>query len=141
RGGAHKKGLNRTLRDASLGELHRQLAYKTQKLLGEGHLLTADRWFPSSKTCAQCGTVKTKLSLTERTYRCDNPACGHTTDRDLNAAHNLAVWGEKTLGSSSVAQAGDRDEHGPSEGITFTPTEEDTNPHSPEEHSSHGDTR
>src|SRR5690606_33753968 len=77
---------------------------------------------------------------------CDNPVCGYTADRDLNAAHNLAVWGEEKLGSS-VAQAGDRDSHGPLEGITFTPTEEETNPHRPEELSSdeelssHGDTR
>src|SRR5690606_7224203 len=99
------------------------------------------------KTCAQCGTVKTKLSLTERTYHCDNPACGHTADRDLNAAHNLAAWGEKTLGlEPSVTQAGDRDEHGPSEGHSFPPTEEETNPHRPEELCSdeelisHGDT-
>uniref|UniRef100_UPI0022E47B5D zinc ribbon domain-containing protein n=1 Tax=Bifidobacterium pseudolongum TaxID=1694 RepID=UPI0022E47B5D len=41
----------------------------------------------SSKTCSNCGTVKAKLSLNERTYHCD--ACGFRIDRDLNAAINI----------------------------------------------------
>jgi transposase len=52
-----------------------------------GTLIVADRWFPSSKTCSACGTVKTKLCLSERTYNCD--ACGMVLDRDVNAARNL----------------------------------------------------
>jgi putative transposase len=46
-----------------------------------------DHWYPSSKTCSACGTVKTKLSLSERTYQCGN--CGLVLDRDVNAARNL----------------------------------------------------
>ena len=49
--------------------------------------MPADRWYPSSKTCSGCGTVKAKLALSERTYRCD--ACGLALDRDVNAARNL----------------------------------------------------
>lgn len=46
-----------------------------------------DRWYPSSKTCSNCGRVKTKLGLDERTYVCGD--CGLRIDRDLNAAINL----------------------------------------------------
>ena len=61
------------------------LGYKT--VWNSGTLIVADRWFPSSRTCSACGTVKAKLSLSERTYRCD--ACGLVVDRDVNAARNL----------------------------------------------------
>ncbi|MFB6391764.1 zinc ribbon domain-containing protein, partial [Polymorphospora sp. 2-325] len=67
-------------------EIRRQLAYKT--LWNGGRLLIADRWYPSSKTCSGCGTVKTKLALSEREYVCQ--ACGLVIDRDHNAAANLA---------------------------------------------------
>ena len=43
--------------------------------------------FPSSKACSACGIVDSDLSLSDRTYHCS--ACGHTQDRDLNAAINL----------------------------------------------------
>lgn len=46
-----------------------------------------DRWFPSSKTCHNCGFVKKDLKLKDRTFHC--PQCKHTMDRDLNAALNL----------------------------------------------------
>ncbi|WP_293068700.1 zinc ribbon domain-containing protein [Okeania sp. SIO2B3] len=48
-----------------------------------------DRWFPSSKTCSRCGTVKESLLLSERVFECEN--CGFSCDRDLNAALNLAL--------------------------------------------------
>jgi putative transposase len=51
-------------------------------------LVVADRFYPSSKTCSACGWVKAKLTLAERTLRCE--ACGLQVDRDLNAARNLA---------------------------------------------------
>ena len=50
-----------------------------------------DRWYRSSKTCSGCGSVKAKLSLSERTYTCGS--CGLTMDRDLNAAINILVAG------------------------------------------------
>ncbi|WP_027409912.1 RNA-guided endonuclease InsQ/TnpB family protein [Anoxybacteroides tepidamans] len=46
-----------------------------------------DRYYPSSKICSCCGQVKKDLKLSERIYRCDG--CGHTMDRDFNAAINL----------------------------------------------------
>ena len=49
-------------------------------------LRIVDRFYPSSKTCSQCGKVKKDLKLSDRIYRCD---CGLTIDRDLNASINL----------------------------------------------------
>ena len=81
--------LARSLSDASLGEFRRQLEYKTMRT-GTA-LRVVGRWYPSSKTCSNCGTVKAKLSLNERVYQCD--VCGLSIDRDLNAAINLMVAG------------------------------------------------
>jgi len=50
-------------------------------------LRVADRFYPSSKTCSCCGTIKKDLKLKDRTYIC--PECGAELDRDLNAAINL----------------------------------------------------
>lgn len=81
--------LARSLSDAALGEFRRQLECKTAR---SGTVLrVVDRWFPSSKTCSNCGVVKAKLSLAERTFNCD--ACGLSIDRDLNAAINIQVAG------------------------------------------------
>ena len=81
--------LARSVSDASLGEFRRQLEYKTMRT--RASLRVVDRWYPSSKTCSNCGTVKAKLSLSERVYRCG--VCGLSMDRDLNAAINLMVAG------------------------------------------------
>lgn len=86
RGGARKRGLNRSLFDASLGELGRMLSYKV--LWRGGTLTHVDRFYPSSKTCSGCGAVKAKLPLSERLYKCVD--CGAQIDRDLNSAINLA---------------------------------------------------
>ena len=49
-------------------------------------LRVADRFYPSSKTCHHCGSIKKNLKLSDRIYRCE---CGYVADRDLNAALNL----------------------------------------------------
>ena len=81
--------LARSLSDAALGEFRRQLEYKTAR--SGAVLRVVDRWFPSSKTCSNCGVVKAKLSLSERVFHCDD--CGASMDRDLNAAINIQVAG------------------------------------------------
>lgn len=81
--------LAKAVQDASFYELRHQLEYKTAKTGARLHFV--DRWYPSSKTCSNCGSVKAKLSLTERVYRCEH--CGLTIDRDLNAAINIQVAG------------------------------------------------
>jgi IS605 OrfB family transposase len=90
--------LSRHLADASFGELRRQLSYKTA--WHGGRLIVADRWFASSKTCSGCGAVKTKLALSERTYACTT--CGLVVDRDLNAARNLAEYGQQEIAASGA---------------------------------------
>jgi putative transposase len=52
--------------------------------------IKADRWFPSSKLCSDCGTKKNRLSLSDRIYKCDS--CGLVIDRDMNAALNLSNY-------------------------------------------------
>ena len=49
--------------------------------------IQADRFYPSSKMCSTCGSIKKDLKLSDRTYIC--PECGAIIDRDLNAAINL----------------------------------------------------
>ncbi|MCU5870820.1 IS200/IS605 family element transposase accessory protein TnpB [Clostridioides difficile] len=49
-------------------------------------LRVVDRWYPSSKTCSQCGEVNKGLKLKDRVYKCE---CGLSIDRDLNASINL----------------------------------------------------
>ena len=82
-------GLAQSIQDAAFAEFRRQLTYKTARTGTRLHVI--DRWHPSSKTCSNCGTVKTKLSLSERVYHCDK--CGLSIDRDLNAAINIQVAG------------------------------------------------
>jgi putative transposase len=95
-GMVRNRRLARAIGDSGMGELRRLLAYKTTWY--GSRLVVADPFFPSSKTCSDCGWVKAKLALAERTYRCE--ACGLVVDRDLNAARNLAKLAE------SVARSG-----------------------------------
>jgi len=108
--------LSRAISDAAWGELARQVTYK-QAWRG-GQVLLADRWFPSSKTCSACGTLRKDLTLKDRVFACRS--CGHVMDRDLNAAVNLAAWAENhtptaedTGGAGRVARVGDRQAAGP----------------------------
>lgn len=107
------RALAAAISDQGWGELARQLTYKTAR--HGGQTIVADRWFASSKTCSACGAVRPKLTLAERTYRCER--CGLVADRDVNAATNLAAWGEHTLGTCPcVTQAGDRHPGDPTAG-------------------------
>lgn len=96
--------LARRIADAGFGEMRRQLSYKTLQRHGTC-TITADRRYPSSRTCSGCGAVKAKLPLHVRTYRCD--ACGLVIDRDVNAARNLAALAAAVVTGTGVA--GDQD--------------------------------
>jgi putative transposase len=85
RGMARKRSLALSAGDAGMGELGRQLAYKSEWY--GSTLIVADRCFPSSKLCSGCGTIKDTLGLSERVY--DRDVCGLILDRDENAAINL----------------------------------------------------
>lgn len=99
--GNRKRRLGRVLADVSVGELRRQLDYKT---VDHGSTLVAvDRFYPSSKMCSHCGLVKAKLALHERTFVCDDPECALVLDRDVNAARNIAREAERLLEQQAVA--------------------------------------
>ena len=53
-------------------------------------LLKADRFYPSSRKCSCCGSIKKDLKLKDRTYKCSS--CGLVIDRDFNASLNLANY-------------------------------------------------
>ena len=78
-----------SISDVGLGEFRRQMTYKTV-WQGETQLI-ADRWFPSTKKCSECGSVKESMDLSERIYACEKPEFGLIIDRDLNAALNLVA--------------------------------------------------
>ena len=90
-GMVRNRHLARSISDAAMGELSRQILYKARWHGVE--VRVADRFFPSSKTCSGCGGLRNDLGLSTRTYSCGT--CGLTIDRDLNAAINLARWESK----------------------------------------------
>jgi len=77
----------KSLTDASLGEFKRQLKYKA--IWYGSSIVEANRFFPSTKRCSACGTVKLEMPLSERVFRCGE--CGFEGDRDLNATKNLEI--------------------------------------------------
>jgi putative transposase len=77
--------LAQVIADCGFHEFKRQLEYKAKKFGCE--IIVASRWFPSSKTCSNCGHIQ-DMPLKERTYNCGS--CDHSIDRDLNAAINLS---------------------------------------------------
>ena len=81
--------LSRAISDQGFGELRRMLEYKSEAY--GVNLIIADRFYPSSKTCSVCGSIKKDLRLSDRIYICSN--CGLEIDRDLNAAINLSKLG------------------------------------------------
>jgi putative transposase len=86
------KRLARSITDVGWGVIVEQLRYKTD--WSDGSILVlADRFYPSSKTCSACGSVKAKLDLSERVFTCDQ--CGHVQNRDVNASINLAHMAER----------------------------------------------
>jgi putative transposase len=96
----HVRGMQRnrhlalSIGDAGMGELRRQLGYKSEWY--GSTLIVADRFFPSSKLCSGCGVIKDTLALAERVYDCS--VCGTSLDRDENAASNLRAYGLNQLG-------------------------------------------
>ena len=82
------KHLSKAIAQQKLAEFKRQIQYKCQ-MRGIVFVET-DKWFPSSKRCSCCGSIKKNLQLSDRVYKCDN--CGLVIDRDFNASVNLANY-------------------------------------------------
>lgn len=78
------KRLARHIADAGWAELRRQLEYKATWY--GSTVIVADRWYPSTRTCTNCGTVNATLTLADRRWTC---GCGTIHDRDRTAALNL----------------------------------------------------
>ena len=84
--------LAKSIMDASLSEIIRQLEYKT-KWKGK-KLYKIDQYYPSSQTCSHCGYKNPSLKdLSIRKYSCPN--CNYELDRDVNAAINICFEGLK----------------------------------------------
>ena len=91
------KHLSKSIRQQGFYEFRRQIEYKS----AWNHIpvIMADRFFPSSKLCSCCGTIKTDLKLSDRIYRCE---CGNIIDRDVQASLNLKTYGEN-VSKQSIA--------------------------------------
>jgi len=85
--------LARAIQEQKLYEVIRQITYKCEWY--NVTLIKANRWFPSSKTCYQCGYIKKDLNLSDRIYKC--PCCGNVIDRDYQAALNLREYGKSYI--------------------------------------------
>ena len=94
KGGSRKRGLNRAMLAQSLGEVATQLTYKAES--AGGQLVKVPPHY-TTQTCSACGVRrKESLGLSVRVYACGN--CGHTEDRDVNAARNIRAKGFALLG-------------------------------------------
>ena len=92
--------LAKAISDVSWSSFIEKLSYKVAE--NQGCLIKIDTYYPSSKTCSNCGCVKETLSLSERTYHCEE--CGFEIDRDLNASINILNVGLKQV--ATVATTG-----------------------------------
>ncbi len=95
------KRLSKSISDVSWSSFISKLEYKVTE--NQGCLVKIDAFYPSSKTCSNCGCIKDKLSLSERVYHCKE--CGFTIDRDLNASINILNVGLKQI-EATVATTG-----------------------------------
>jgi putative transposase len=80
--------LARAISDAAWRDMRTMLEYKCAWYGRD--LVVVDRWFPSSKLCGTCGTIRAKLPLNVREWTCH---CGTVHDRDVNAARNILAAG------------------------------------------------
>lgn len=78
------KNLARSIQNSCWNMFYRMVEYKS-KLYGNEFVIV-DRFYPSSKTCSNCGNKKDDLKLSDRVYNC---SCGLSINRDLNAALNI----------------------------------------------------
>ena len=87
--------LSKVVQQQGFYEFRRQIKYKSA--WNNIPVIIADRFFPSSKLCSCCGSIKKDLKLSDRIYKCE---CGNVIDRDFQAALNLKRYGENVLKES-----------------------------------------
>jgi len=93
--------LAKAVSDASMRQFRTTLEYK-QEWAG-GDIKLVDRWYPSSKTCSDCGTIKSDLKLSDRIFKCDS--CGSQKNRDYNASVNLKNYTASSAGINGYGDA------------------------------------
>ncbi|PNW54999.1 UNVERIFIED_CONTAM: hypothetical protein BEN50_00975 [Euhalothece sp. KZN 001] len=99
-GGAHKKGLNRSILDAAGGAFHQRLGYKAEEA-GSWAMEAPTRHLRPSQTCHACERQE-KKPLGQRRHECP---CGASCSRDENAARVLMNWAEQQLSGREPADA------------------------------------
>lgn len=85
--------LSKAVQEQCFYEFRRQIEYKAT--WNNIPVILADRFFPSSKVCSCCGSVKEDLKLSDRVFVCHD--CGNRIDRDFNASLNLRMYGEQSV--------------------------------------------
>ena len=87
--------LSKSVQKQEFYEFRRQIEYKSA--WNNIPVIIADRFFPSSKLCSCCGSIKKDLKLSDRIYKCE---CGNVIDRDFQAALNVKRYGKNVLKES-----------------------------------------
>ncbi|MGO1044909.1 RNA-guided endonuclease InsQ/TnpB family protein, partial [Clostridioides difficile] len=90
RGLLKNKHLSKAISEQCFNKFITILEYKCK--WNKIEFVKADRFYPSSKMCSCCGTIKKDLKLKDRTYVCPNEECNLVIDRDKNASINLANY-------------------------------------------------
>ena len=92
------KHLAKSVQEQCFYSFREILTYKAER--AGIKLVIADRFYPSSKTCSHCGSIKSDLKLSDRVFTCNS--CGLEIDRDLNASLNLCHLGSSTVSSTGI---------------------------------------
>ena len=94
------KHLAKSVQEQNFYKFREVLTYKAGR--AGIKIIVADRFYPSSKTCSHCSTIKSDLKLKDRTFKCNE--CGLEIDRDLNASLNLCHY--STVSSTGINVCG-----------------------------------
>ena len=90
--------LAESILEMNFGEFRRILKYKSRWY--NRKIVFVNRFYPSSKTCHNCGYINKQLRLSDRKWKCPN--CGSIIERDYNAALNILDEGIRIIGSSTT---------------------------------------
>ena len=99
----------RAVADVGMFEFSRQITYKAE--MAGVRIVVASPWYPSSKTCSDCGHTHAGLTLSDREWTCDD--CGAIHDRDHNAAINLMNMAASSAVTACGAGRSGRDRKAP----------------------------
>lgn len=98
KGMVRNHNLAESICEMNFGEFRRMLEYKANWY--NRKIVFVDRFYPSSKTCHNCGYINKELKLSNRQWIC--PQCGEIIERDYNAALNILDEGLRKIGSSTT---------------------------------------